>query len=255
MGGDEGWMERKETLIPGASETFPVQFNMLHHLVLICCFLHENVGFYIKLWCAGWTGWSGAELRRDGGAVKPWMCSYKHLIVVEAVPLMWRLLRDIIPNPVWLWVANLLACEWVCDVISPIVPAAKWARNETPSIWTLRRDGEEQITANLWVKLFILSFKLGSSCCLSCDPVRRQVESDHVLCRTEFWPWHRRPGAVCSESCREASKLPLKERLPQQGQASALFKMSPIRWGHRPSLIGRERVSVRRRAWANVARP
>lgn len=48
-GGDEGWMERKETLIPGASETFPVQFNMLHHLVLICCFLHENVGFYIKL--------------------------------------------------------------------------------------------------------------------------------------------------------------------------------------------------------------
>lgn len=37
--------EKRETLIPGASETFPVQFNMLHHLVLICCFLHENVGF------------------------------------------------------------------------------------------------------------------------------------------------------------------------------------------------------------------
>lgn len=37
--------EKRETLIPRASETFPVQFNMLHHLVLICCFLHENVGF------------------------------------------------------------------------------------------------------------------------------------------------------------------------------------------------------------------
>lgn len=44
----DGWREKRETLIPGASETFPVQFNMLHHLVLICCFLHENVGFFIK---------------------------------------------------------------------------------------------------------------------------------------------------------------------------------------------------------------
>lgn len=37
--------EKRETLIPRALETFPVQLNMLHHLVLICCFLHENVAF------------------------------------------------------------------------------------------------------------------------------------------------------------------------------------------------------------------
>lgn len=37
--------EKRETLIPRASQTFPVQFNMLHHLVLICGFLHENVAF------------------------------------------------------------------------------------------------------------------------------------------------------------------------------------------------------------------
>lgn len=36
--------EKRETLIPRASETFPVQFTMLHHLVLIC-FLHEDVAF------------------------------------------------------------------------------------------------------------------------------------------------------------------------------------------------------------------
>lgn len=62
-------------------------------------------------------------------------------------------------------------------------------------------------------------------------------------------------SAVCSESCRGASKLPLKERLPQQGQASALFKMSAIRWARIPPLIGWECVSARRQAWASVARP
>lgn len=40
--------ERKAMKIPCTSETFPVQFNMLHQLVLICCFLHKNVHFYIK---------------------------------------------------------------------------------------------------------------------------------------------------------------------------------------------------------------
>lgn len=38
----------KEMKIPCASETFPVQFNMLHQLFLICCFLHKIVRFYIK---------------------------------------------------------------------------------------------------------------------------------------------------------------------------------------------------------------
>lgn len=37
-----------EMKIPWASETFPVQFNMLHQLFLICCFLHKIVRFYIK---------------------------------------------------------------------------------------------------------------------------------------------------------------------------------------------------------------
>lgn len=40
-----GGMDGENPPIPRASEIFPVQFNMLHHLVLICCFLHENVGF------------------------------------------------------------------------------------------------------------------------------------------------------------------------------------------------------------------
>lgn len=49
-GGYEGEKQRKEMKIPCASETFPVQFNMLHQLFLICCFLHKNVHFYIKPW-------------------------------------------------------------------------------------------------------------------------------------------------------------------------------------------------------------
>ena len=40
--------EGKEMNIPSASETFSVQFNMLHQLFLICCFLHKIVHFYIK---------------------------------------------------------------------------------------------------------------------------------------------------------------------------------------------------------------
>lgn len=43
-----GGKEGKEMKIPCASETFPVQFNMLHQLFLICCFLHKIVHFYIK---------------------------------------------------------------------------------------------------------------------------------------------------------------------------------------------------------------
>lgn len=40
-----GGKEGKEMKIPCASETFPVQFNMLHQLFLICCFLHKIVHF------------------------------------------------------------------------------------------------------------------------------------------------------------------------------------------------------------------
>lgn len=47
-GGYEGGEEGNEMNIPCASETFPVQFNMLHQLFLICCFLHKIVHFYIK---------------------------------------------------------------------------------------------------------------------------------------------------------------------------------------------------------------
>lgn len=42
-----GWGGR-DMKIPCASETFPVQFTMLHQLFLICCFLHKTVHFYIK---------------------------------------------------------------------------------------------------------------------------------------------------------------------------------------------------------------
>lgn len=40
------------------------------------------------------------------------------------------------------------------------------------------------------------------------------------------------------------SKLPVEERLPQQGQASALFKMSLIRWGHIPRVCVGTRAAM-----------
>lgn len=74
VGGCGGGKAGKEMKIPCASETFPVQFNMLHQLFLICCFLHKIVHFYIKSQFCGVRWLKPVQVTWTALKQETWLC-------------------------------------------------------------------------------------------------------------------------------------------------------------------------------------